>query len=268
MGAPRLLDKTSALSEVMHVPSLSFSIKSLPENFGNMRSDCIDLSGNQLISLPDTLFGNMTQKKTQVPSSRSKHVDPASITHRNTDSGDTHSGNGGVNHSPRQQPSVPNVGVPRVPSASTGLGSWGLPTTDIPNFTSSIPAVATSWVPSTTCGAREGEWSKKNPNTLQFKLNNLNETEENAPCGQKDSDYERDDDINPDDVSSDFAPEDYGDDSDNYGYGHDDEHTKIPRPGRGGGAYSNAMKAARYSTDAHMRVMSYVCQGMCIIVEP
>ena len=57
--------------------------------------------------------------------------------------------------------------------------------------------MATSWVPSTTCtcGAREGEWSKKNPNTLQFKLNNLNKTEENAPCGQKDSDYERDDDI-------------------------------------------------------------------------
>jgi hypothetical protein len=101
----------------------------------------------------------------------------------------------------------------------------------------------------------------------RVQLNEQNEKDENVSSGQSDSEYERssDTDINPDDVLSDDAPDEYDDDSDNYCYGHDDEHTKTPRPGRGGGAYSNAMKAARYSIDAHTRVMSYVCPGICAL---
>lgn len=176
---------------------------------------------------------------------------PKSYTHRDDDANDDAKH---VEDGLHKQPSVsPNVGVNSPCSHDRCLCN---------------PFSCSPCSPSTISDAREGKWSKKNSKTLQFKLNEKNEKEES--CGQNDSDYEResDDDINPDDVSSDDAPEDYDDDDNNYCYGHDNAHTKVPRPGRGGGAYSNAMKAARYSVDAHTRVMSYKCPGMRTIVRP
>jgi len=176
---------------------------------------------------------------------------PKSYTHRDDDANDDAKH---VEDGLHKQPSVsPNVGVNSPCSHDRCLCN---------------PFSCSPCSPSTISDAREGKWSKKNSKTHQFKLNEKNEKEES--CGQNDSDYEResDDDINPDDASSDDAPEDYDDDDDNYCYGHDNAHTKVPRPGRGGGAYSNAMKAARYSVDAHTRVMSYKCPGMRTIVRP